>query len=98
MMDILSSWLPVANSKTFVMYKYRGTPLFLQNIVSSHITSNGYVAIAVKFSNKEAIGSSMETTCFLICELCLRHGCYKINNIYIKLNIIIHKYKLLITK
>ena len=45
------------------MYMYRGTSLFLSKIVASNGTSIEFVPIFEEISNKEAIGSSMETTC-----------------------------------
>ena len=94
--NILRFYFPFENSKRFIMYMYRGTLLFLPKTVSSHVTSIESEHIVVAICNKKAIGSSMESTCFLICGLGIRRGSYKIKKICIKLNII-HKYKLIIT-
>ena len=54
------------------------------------VSSHGISLVA---TFKEVIGSPMGTSCFFF-GLGFRRGFYKINNIYIKLDVI-HKYKLI---
>ena len=75
------------------MYTYSGRSVFISKNVSSHKTSKGSQPICLAATTKEAIGSSIGTSCFFF-GLGFQRGIYKIKNICIKLDVI-YKYKLI---
>jgi len=89
---IVNSWFPATNSNKSDMYMYNGMSVFISKNVSSHGMSIGLRPISLTTVDKEAIGSSIKTSCLF--GLGFRRDFYKIKNICIKLDVI-YKYKLI---